>query len=152
MCFCGDQVNWEGGTWKRGNRRSVHFWYIGWQNSGGRTRGGIIARRGLSCRGVPICQQGGRPASCKRLCSVWPFPQSQRILGEWRWTAQLWECLLFLGLMFPVAFRNGGVFVGGCMRVEYSYIEEGSLKSTSPEIVDCNIESCPITCVGGGSG
>ena len=29
---------------------------------------------------------------------------------------------LFLGLMFSVAFGNGGVFVGGCMKVEYSYI------------------------------
>ena len=35
---------------------------------------------------------------------------------------------LFLGLMFPVAFGNG-VFVGGCMRVEYSNIKEGSIPS-----------------------
>ena len=59
------------------------------------------------------------------------------------------SCPLFLGLMFQVAFRNGGDFVGGCMRVEYSYIEEGSLELTSPEY---NVESCPVRCVGGGSG
>ena len=75
-----------GGTWKHGHKRSVRLWCIGRQISGGRMRGGILARRGLNCRSVPICQQGGRPASCKRLCSVWPFPRSQRILGEWRWT------------------------------------------------------------------
>ena len=72
------------------------------------------------------------------------------------WTAQLQECAAdkpaFFGLMFPVAFGNTGVFVGGCMRVEYSYIEEGYLKSASPETVHCNVESCPIGCVGGCSG
>ena len=34
------------------------------------------------------------------------------------------SCPLFLSLMFQVAFRNGGDFVGRCMRVEYSYIEK----------------------------
>ncbi len=38
------------------------------------------------------------------------------------------------------------------MGVEHPDIQEGSLKAASPESILYDIESCPISCVGGGSG
>lgn len=105
--LCTDQVDLTG-------RPANVTTYIGWLISGWKTRGSILARRLLNCRGVPTCQQGGRPAFCGRMCFVWPFPQLQWIIREVKVDCvTLRVCCSFLRLMFQVAFGNGGVLLAG---------------------------------------
>ena len=93
----------------------------------------------------------GYARACRHLCPQAWLQEEFAPLMHWMAENVLLISPLFLSLMFLVTIGNG-VFVGRCMRVGYPDIVKDSLKSTSPEYVYCNVESCRIICVGDGSG
>ena len=50
--------------------------------------------------------------------------------------------------MLAIAVAYGDISIGGCVRVKHPDIQEGSLKSTSPKAIHCNVKPCSIDCVG----
>jgi len=136
-------------------KKSGHLWCFVWLTVIVKRKNGSIASWALSCRNDPTWLLEGRLVFCRMLWIALPFPQLQRILMSEGWVLHLSDALFigtfFLSFMSPITIGDVGLPVRGSMWVKHLYIQVRFLKTTSPKAIHCNVQSCSIHWIRGGS-
>ena len=110
-----------------------------------------VTRTWLRCMGGPTWLPERKVVSCRSWLLHWPYihttscsPDQRRKRSMLNFSNLLFISSLFCHLMFSVTRLHPGLSVGWSMGIEDPYIEEGFLKTASPNAIGCDVQPGPI--------